>query len=158
MVPKTNKEALLGVDRLRMGLALLAAITLLAFWPGYRVLALTDTYQYGEGIALENQGYKSAYCVHTSLIRPGCGEGIRILLLAKRWVSAHIRWDMSRWGLPVYVEFDNANSPDRWQRVSVLCLHIIKKDDISLRSTTDNKNTVSAVNSQPPVVVFTEQP
>ncbi|MCB0190356.1 MAG: hypothetical protein KDJ65_00280 [Anaerolineae bacterium] len=60
-------------------------------------------------------------CLHmVSLQLPRC-RGRLILLLLKRWVETHVEWDTRRWALPVYVEFDQT---DRWQRVTLLCLHL----------------------------------
>ena len=60
-------------------------------------------------------------CLHmVSLRLPHC-RGKLILLILKRWVETHIEWDTRRWAMPVYVEFDQT---DRWQRVTLLCLHL----------------------------------
>lgn len=63
------------------------------------------------------------YCLHVMTVRlPHC-RGRLIWLVLKRWVATHLQLDTTRWGLPVYIEFDLA---DRWQRVSFLCLHLTR--------------------------------
>lgn len=60
-------------------------------------------------------------CLHMVSLRvPHC-RGTLILLILKRWVERHFEWDTRRWAMPVYVEFDQT---DRWQRVTLLCLHV----------------------------------
>ena len=60
-------------------------------------------------------------CLHMVSLRvPHC-RGKLILLILKRWVDTHVEWDTRRWALPLYVEFDQT---ERWQRVTILCLHL----------------------------------
>ena len=60
-------------------------------------------------------------CLHMVSLRvPHC-RGKLILLILKRWLDTHVEWDTRRWAMPLYVEFDQT---DRWQRVSLLCLHL----------------------------------
>jgi len=60
-------------------------------------------------------------CMHLMIRRtPACRARI-LLLAARRWLTTHIRVDTTRWGLPLYVEFDDAAV---WRRVSIFCLHL----------------------------------
>lgn len=62
-------------------------------------------------------------CLHVITIRyPGC-RGELLWLFIRRWVVNHLRLDTSQWGVPVYVEFDDA---DQVRRISILCLHLTR--------------------------------
>ena len=59
-----------------------------------------------------------------SLFQSGCKP--EIVLIIRQFANSHaLHWDRSQWGLPVYIEFDAAKG---WQRVSVLCLHLTRKE------------------------------
>ncbi len=60
-------------------------------------------------------------CMHLMIRRtPACRAQV-LLLSARRWLTTHIRVDTTRWGLPLYVEFDETAA---WRRVSIFCLHL----------------------------------
>ena len=76
------------------------------------------------GFLSENNMPTPTYnCLHTLSMRfPHC-RGKLIWLFLKRWLETHIHWDTARWGMPVYIEFDDN---DHWQQVSLLCVHFIR--------------------------------
>jgi hypothetical protein len=51
---------------------------------------------------------------------PACRTQV-LLLSARRWLTTHIRVDTTRWGLPLYVEFDEVAA---WRRISIFCVHL----------------------------------
>ena len=60
-------------------------------------------------------------CMHLMIRRtPACRAQV-LLLSARRWLTTHIRVDTTRWGLPLYVEFDEAAA---WRRASIFCVHL----------------------------------
>jgi len=73
--------------------------------------------------SVRNQVPQDIDCMHLMARRtPGCRSKV-LLYFARRWLATHLRVDTAQWGLPVYVEFDQA---EQWQRVSVFCLHLTR--------------------------------
>jgi hypothetical protein len=60
-------------------------------------------------------------CMHLMIRRtPACRAQI-LLLFARHWLTTHVRVDTTRWGLPLYVEFDETAA---WRQASIFCLHL----------------------------------
>jgi hypothetical protein len=89
----------------------------------WAVAGVTPPVQAYQPVTSVGQLPQAFNCLHVITIRyPGC-HGEMLWLFIRRWVASHLRLDTSRWGVPVYVEFDEA---DQVRRISILCLHLIR--------------------------------
>jgi hypothetical protein len=73
--------------------------------------------------SVENQPPQDMNCMHLMALRTPTCRSKALLFVASRWLVTHLRVDTAQWGLPVYVEFDQA---EQWRRVSVFCLHLTR--------------------------------
>ena len=109
--------------RLARVMGLIVALSFgLALLPGKPAFAQVDPYPEDAVITTAgNDGQPELNCMHMMIRRtPACRAQI-LLLSANAWLTTHIRVDTTRWGLPLYVEFDKAAA---WRRVSIFCLHL----------------------------------
>jgi hypothetical protein len=95
----------------------LALIMLLGAWPASPVLAADAD----AGVVRAPEYAQKIPC--TGFFQSGCRP--EVMLLIRHWLMSHgLRWDQSRWGLPLAVEVNRAG---RWQRLSLLSLHLVRQ-------------------------------